>query len=124
MRSYTKPKDNLSSKSSERLNLYQRYEAAPKHRPPFALKYIWDGSTSTFDRYCKLIEGFLMMVGAGYLIHPTFLKRYREMGGEYFTSEEFWQSHKVTVPQAKYDRQYLYGILVTSNRDKEHTKEP
>jgi hypothetical protein len=53
-------------------------------------------------------------------VDPTFLKRYRDIGGEYFTKAKFWSKHQVTVCQAKYDCQYLYDILVTSNRDKDH----
>jgi uncharacterized membrane protein len=83
--------------------LYQRYEAAARPKPPFALKYIWDSTISLFDRYSKLIEGFLMMVGTRYLVDHTFLKRYQDIGGEYFTMTKFWSSHQMTVPQAKYD---------------------
>jgi hypothetical protein len=64
LRSSYSENSDPSNQSQNGLNLYQRYEAAAQPRPPLALKYIWDSTISSFDRYSKLIEGFLMTVGA------------------------------------------------------------
>ena len=67
-----------------------------------------------------MIEGFLLQVGAGYLVSQNFLETYLEEGTEYIYSIDFWNKHGISQPQAVYDRKYFYGILVASNRNREN----
>ena len=103
-----------------------RYEAAPKARPAFGIKHGWDGSRSTFEMFQRMIEGYLLQVGAGYLVNPHFLKMYENEGGDYFLSDDFWSCYNISVKQGQYYRKYLYGILVTTNRkrDSKHILKP
>ena len=61
-----------------------------------------------------------MQVGAGYLVDSSFLKEYEEYGPEYIHGDDFWYKHQIPVKQAKYDRNYLYGILLASNSSRDH----
>jgi len=106
-----------SSNSQRRTTIYHRYESAPKARAALSLKVEWDGTRTKFEPYQRLIEGHLLQVGAGYLIDPAFLEQYEQLGVEYLYSDDFWIKYSIPVKQAQYDRKYLYGILVSSNRN-------
>lgn len=84
-----------------------------KIRPKFD-KQNWDGMNTTFRIFKRALEGHLLQVGAGYLTNPTFLGIYLELKDECFKSDVFWKMFKIPVAQALYDRQYLYGILMSS----------
>ena len=58
-----------------------------------------------------------MQVGAGYLVQPDFLAKYAAERGEFLFSDEFWNRCGISVKQAHYDRTYLYGIIVATNRN-------
>ena len=74
----------------------------------------------TFESHQCKVEGYLLQVGAGYLINNSFLKAYEDNGPEYLFSEEFWSKYTIPVKQAQFDRKYLYGILVASNRSRDN----
>ena len=54
------------------------------------------------------------------MINNSFLKAYEETGTEYLFSEEFWSKYNIPVKQAQFDKKYLYGILVASNRSRDN----
>ena len=45
---------------------------------------------------------------------------YSKLGNEYLKSDIFWTLYKVSYPQANYDKEYLYGILVSATRNQKH----
>ena len=47
---------------------------------------------------------------------PSFVAAYKESGDDYLKSNLFWQIYKISSPQALFDKQYLYGILVTATK--------
>ena len=59
-----------------------------------------------------------MQLGARYLLDKTFVELCKKLGQEYLKSDVFWTVYKISFPQAKFDREYLYGILVTATRGK------
>ena len=90
-----------------------------KTRSKFSEKISWNGRRDTFREYRKTIEGHLLQVDAGYLTDTDFLTEYEihradNQHMEYLTSETFWSKHGVSFLQAKSDKQYLYGILVST----------
>ena len=58
----------------------------------------------------------MLQVGAGYLVNKSFLKSYQEEGIDYIYSRAFWDKFGISQAQARYDKKYLYGILVASSR--------
>ena len=75
---------------------------------------------STFRAFKKAVEGHLLQVGAGYLTNPTFLDMYKRLGEDCLKCDAFWKMFKVSYAQAVYDRNYLYGILVTATMNLQH----
>jgi hypothetical protein len=110
------------SKESRRLrSRLEPWDKPEKARNKFTDKTTWNGTRATFREYRKMIEGHLLQVNAGYLIDPEFLAEYevQKATGEhmtFLTSETFWYKYNVPFLQAKSDKQYLYGILVSSTR--------
>ena len=45
---------------------------------------------------------------------------YLTFGDEYFKTEQFWIAHRVTRYQADYDKEYLFGILLTATINLQH----
>ena len=86
-----------------------------KLRPRFSEKIIWDGRRTTFKPLMELLEGHLRQINGSYMIDPEFLQRYAT-SGDYLRSRSFRTTYQVTHPQARYDRQYLFGILQTVTR--------
>ena len=80
----------------------------------------WDGMSTTFKSFQRAIEGHLLQVGAGYLTQPAFIEEYEENGTEYLGSSKFWNTYRISYSQATYDRQYLFGILITATRQLQH----
>ena len=80
----------------------------------------WDGMSSTFRVFKKALEGHLLQVGAGYMTQPVFIELYKELKTDYLKSDVFWNLYKVSFAQALYDKQYLYGILVTATMSMQH----
>ena len=74
----------------------------------------WTGTRDTFDVYRREIEGFLNQAGVGYLIRRNFLHQYELKGAAYIETENFYMEYLISLPQARMDRSYLYGILQTS----------
>ena len=74
----------------------------------------WDGLSHSFRSFKRAIEGHLIQVGAGYLTQPQFVETYKETGKDFLISSAFWSLYKVSMAQALYDREYLYGILLTA----------
>ena len=57
-------------------------------------------------------------MGEGNLLDKTFVDMCKRLGQEYLKSDVFWTVHKISFPQAIFDREYLYGILVTATKGK------
>jgi hypothetical protein len=92
-----------------------------KTRRQFNETFSWNGNRARFWEYRQAIMGHLLQVGAGYLLDNDFLTEYEihrasHQHMEYLTSEAFWSKHGVPFAQAQYDRQYLYGILLSLTR--------
>lgn len=92
---------------------------AHKQRPQFNTVK-WDGLSSTFRQFKRAIEGHLIQVGAGYMIQSTFVVNYQEHGFPYLSSLVFWDMYKQSCHQAPWDREYLYGMLVTATMKIQH----
>jgi hypothetical protein len=79
-------------------------------------KVSWNGNR--YEEYRKKIEGHLLQVSAGYLIDPEFDQIHngsmQSTHMAYLQSEPFWSKYSVPFLQARGDRRYLYGILVSS----------
>ena len=74
-----------------RVTLNQRYLAPAKTRPAFSLKHTWTGQQSTFEEFSRKVAGWLMQVGAGYLLDPHFIEKYRESTDEYLYGDDCWE---------------------------------
>ena len=110
-------KPGLTSVQQDRI-----HQANPaKIRPKFD-KGNWDGMNSTFRTFKAILEGHLLQVGAGYLTNPTFMTIYKDLGTDCFKSDVFWKLFKIPYAQALYDRQYLYGILLSATVNVKHKK--
>ena len=75
---------------------------------------MWDGRTDSFPQYKRMVEGYLLQVGVGYLLRKSVVDAYRNLGETYFSTSEFYQEFGVSLPQAKSDILYLYGLLLTT----------
>ena len=104
-----------------RTTLYKRYEAPAKTRSTFSAKHQWDGTSTSYDPYRKLILSHIFQAGAGYLVRDDFRQSYSTFGGEYLASDEFWSAYGISLKQAQYDRQWLYGILLGSTKTVSYT---
>src|SRR6476620_7064018 len=100
---------------NERALRWKPYKARPQFN---TVK--WDGLSSTFRHFKRAIEGHLIQAGAGYMIKSTFVVNYQEHGLPYLNSLVFWDMYKQSVHQAPWDREYLYGILVTATMKIQH----
>lgn len=82
----------------------------------------WNGKNSGFTSFKANVEGCLRQVGAGYLTEASFLSYYKHCmdKDDYLSSYAFFEFHETSSPQAKYDRTYLYGILVTATATASH----
>ena len=63
------------------------------------------------------------MQGAGYLLDKQFLAHYIQdpikypYPVSYHNGDEVWKAHQVSCEQIKYDKEFFYGILVTTCRN-------
>ena len=102
------------SKKTDRYYRKMTTMRAAKSRSTMNHKISWNGNRQTFDEYRNKVEGHLLQVGAGYLIDPVFLDKYATHGIHYFEESGFYDAFLVSIPQARWDSQYLYGILKSS----------
>ena len=77
-------------------------------------KIKWDGLPSSFRKFKKEVEGYLIQVGAGYIVQEQFLDAYRKIGYGYLKTDVFWKLHQTSHPQAYADCKFLYGLLMTA----------
>jgi hypothetical protein len=85
-----------------------------KARSTMNQKITWDGHRQTFDAYKNQVEGHLLQVGAGYLTNQSFLDAYAKEGPGFFHDPRFYEDFGISIPQARWDKEYLYGILKSS----------
>ena len=123
-----RPPRNLGSRNGGDSSPYKltplesdrHYRSLPmKARSKFE-KISWDGLHSTFKPFSRAVEGHLLQVGAGYLASKEFVDVYKTLKEEYFKTQQFWNTYKVSYPQALYDVRYLYGILLTATQKMQH----
>ncbi len=107
-----------SSLGSNSIDRHNRFKPA-KIRAKFE-KATWDGKQETFEAFKQSIDGHLLQVGAGYLIDKTFVEMYKKLRQDYFKSDVFWTIYNISYPQAIFDREYFYGILITATRGKKN----
>jgi hypothetical protein len=116
------PPDGLPSHSghSSTRSIVPRSRQVPKVRSSLSEKILWDGQCSTFRPYKLAITGHLLQVGAGYLVDSNFHQSYTtyaKVGDDYLESEAFRVKYPdISLAQARLDRTYLYGMLISSNR--------
>ena len=108
------------SNAHRRTELYRRYDAPAKTQPTFSPKHQWNGTSTTYDPYRKLILAHIYQAGAGYLVNVHFTESYSALRGEYLAMDDFWNNYQVSLKQAQYDRQWLYGMILGSNKDREN----
>ena len=58
-----------------------------------------------------LVIGHLQQINASYMVSPEFLAQYTIQGETYLKSKEFKDKYGIHYKQAKYDREFLYGVL-------------
>src|SRR5688572_28816912 len=87
---------------------------------PLSEKIQWNGHNSTFRSYKSAITEYLLQSGGSYLVDHAFHASYiiyTKVGEDYLESVDFRITYPViTIKQARIDRTYLYGVLVSSNR--------
>jgi len=99
------------------------WHKASKVRGKFSEKIIWDGTGEKFTAFKRGVEGHLLQTGAGYLVHEHFLYHYMEdstacqRASTYFNDNPIWLYHEQSCYQIRYDKEYLYGLLVMAMRD-------
>ena len=50
-----------------------------KTRPMFPMTKTWNGNVKTFPEFRSLLEGFLLQIGAGYLVDQAVVAGYRDI---------------------------------------------
>ena len=97
-----------------------RSKQTAKYKSSISEKAQWDGKCSSFRPYKLAVIGLLLQNGGSYLIDHTFhisYTKYAILGEDYLESEDFRVTYPdITAQQARIDRLYLYGVLVSSNR--------
>ena len=115
------PPDNLPSNSGHSIaSIVPRSRQVAKAQSALSEKIQWDGQCSSFRPYKLAITGHLLQVGAAYLVdtafHMSYMK-YFKAGNDYLESEDFHVMYPdITIKQARIDRTYLYGMLISSNQ--------
>src|SRR5687768_13021242 len=69
---------------------------------------------TTFNTFKAAVESHLMQVDALYLADPVFVHHYKEHGPQCIVSGVIFERYKVNPSQALYDRQYLFGIILSA----------
>ena len=80
----------------------------------------WDGTYSTFKIFSQAVIGHLMMAGASYMTKREFIVAYLEYGENYLSSDEFWKTYRISIPQAKFDKSYFFGLLYSATKTQQH----
>ena len=118
-RAYRKKGMTSASTSEQNSKIgFSSRQSYVKYRPVIPMSLTWNGKIKTFSEYQSGIEGFLLQVGADYLTKSDVFQGVLQQGESYFMSEEFKSSYGISYRQAKYDMQYLFGILLTTTRKK------
>ena len=114
------PDDSPSNSGHSLRSLVPRTRQVAKVRNALSEKVQWDGQCSSFRQYKLAITGHLLQVGAAYMVDSSFhmsYSKYAKLGSDYLESEDFRLTYPdITLKQARLDRTYLYGMLISSNR--------
>ena len=108
------PDDDGSSSYSCTSSVNWKHSRVKLH-PRFSEKVIWDGRRTTFKPLMELLEGHLRQVNGSYMITQEFLNTYQK-DCSYINTKCFYSKYQVNANEARYDRQYLFGILQTVTR--------
>ena len=97
-----------------------RSRQVAKFRSSISDKIQRDGQCSSFRPYKLAVIGHILQNGGGFLVdhafHASYVK-YAKLGEDYLKSEDFRTTYPdITRKQARIDRIWLYGMLVSSNR--------
>ena len=89
-----------------------------KSRMKFSDSLKWDGQLTTFRAYRCVVEGHLRQSQTGYLLDPAFAASLRKYGMTYLETQDFVEKYGVNCAQGRADVTYLFGILQSSNRNR------
>ena len=70
-------------------------------------KIKWDELLSSFKKFRRELESYLLQVGASYMIEDSFIEMYTKLGIDYLKSGIFWKLHQISTPQAYEDHHYF-----------------
>ena len=114
------PPDDSPSNSGHSKSATPHSRQVAKVRSALSEKVQWDGQCSSFRQYKLAIIGHLLQVGDAYLVNSSFRTsyiKYAQNGDDYLESEDFKMMYPaISLIQARRDRTYLYGMLVSSNK--------
>src|SRR5687768_10834574 len=114
------PDDSPSHSSHSIASLLPRSRQVAKYKSSISKKIQWDGQCSSFRPYKLAVTGHLLQNGGSYLVDHAFhasYTKYAKLREDYLESEDFRITYPdITIKQARIDRLYLYGVLVSSNR--------
>ena len=114
------PDDSPSNFGHSIASMTSRTRQVAKPRNSLSEKIQWDGQCFSFRPYKLAITGHLLQNGAAYLVDHSFhlsYSKYSKVGEDYLESEDFRVTYPdVTIKQARIDKTYLYGMLMSSNR--------
>jgi hypothetical protein len=94
-----------------------------KPRAKLSDRITWNGTGESFLAFKQGIEGHLLQVGAGYLLHSHFQYYYKDDPAKcqkavyYFSDNPIWEHHEQSCYQIRFDKEYFYGVLVTAMRN-------
>lgn len=121
---HTRPQRTFDTKSTDSwYNYVQRKEIATRKKPavPRSTKqptFSWNLKYCTFSTYKRSVEAHLLLTGCGYLLEDSVFDEYQKQGEQYFSTDEFWMQYRVTYAQATYDIKYLFGLLLSTMKEK------
>ena len=125
-KAYLRSKGSNSSLKSKhksirhvRLEEYKRYHSTAKTRSNVSGdKLQWDGHRSTYSPFSRDLEGTMLRLGVGYMFSKHVMEQYERDGMEFIKSDPFWEEHRISVQQFKYDTMYLYGLLQSATKNR------
>ena len=83
----------------------------------FPVHVTWNSKFKTFPTFQRLIVGHLLQARCGYLTDDNVVHKFQTQGESYFESTEFQDRYGIPLVQARYDMEYLFGILLCACRN-------
>ena len=114
------PPDDSPSNSGHSRSAEPHSRQVAKVRSALSEMVQWDGQCSFFRQHKSVIIEHLLQVGGAYLVNSLFHTSYTKYalnGEDYLESEDFRMMYPdIFLKQARLDRTYLYGMLISSNK--------